>query len=117
MRVVAFIFAFLVLQPEFRLRLNVQQFEHKHPETLPTDPETWQSCCHDYDCVEALVTVGIIDDEWARVGIANFPLIRVKRDKIYPSKNGKSYFCTAARSLPPTEENILCVFVAKPSYV
>ena len=93
------------------------QFEHKHDPVLPTDKGLWDACCRNHDCVEATIHIKSIDKRWTEVAIANFPVLKVKRSRIYPSGNGKSYFCSFNRRIPPTDYSILCIFVVKPNYV
>jgi len=91
--------------------------EHYHPDKLPTTKEIWNSCCHENDCREAPLTVSFIDKETVEVAIADFKPFRMNASRVYPSKNGKSYFCTWGAVLPPTKDTIICVFYVKPSMV
>jgi hypothetical protein len=106
---ILFLFYSLAPAAEFRHGL--------HPDPLPAAPEVWASCCHENDCMEAPVQISKVDAEQTLVMIADFPGFRVRSDIVRPSENGRSYFCTRLAEIPPTAENILCVFYARPSYV
>ena len=84
---------------------------------IPTDFGTWQSCCSHKDCMEAPVTVDYHSTEWARVTIGEFPSFDLETRKIYPSKNGKDYFCRRDLSRPPDTRNTRCVFVGRAKQV
>jgi hypothetical protein len=81
---------------------------HHHPEVLPTDQGTWSACCHEWDCREISLSVRHIDQSWSEVAVDG-KLLRVDRDRVIPSENGRSYVCTRGGQ-PPTGENILCIF-------
>lgn len=96
------------------LVLLLAQFQHgSHPEVLPTDPMTWMSCCHDHDCMEASIAAQKLATGNYQVSVAHFPAFYASADKVRPSQNGKSYFCTRGAQIPPTRDNILCVFIAQ----
>ena len=99
------------------LFLLLAQLQHTpHPKILPTDPQTWQSCCHEHDCAESSILVQKLGNQY-RVSVANYPPIMVAGDRVHRSQNGKSYICTWGAQLPPTSENVLCVFYIDPSMV
>jgi hypothetical protein len=100
------------------LSVEAAEFRHGlHPDPLPAAPEVWSSCCHENDCMEAPVQISKVDAEQTLVMIADFPGFRARSDIVRPSQNGRSYFCTRMAEIPPTAENILCVFYTRPSYV
>ena len=78
---------------------------------IPTDHRTWQGCCSHRDCMEASISVDYRTEEWARVEIGDFPAFDLETRKIYPSNNGKDYFCRRDLSRPPDTRNTRCVFV------
>jgi len=91
---------------------QAQEYQHKHPQVLPTDKETWDSCCHDQDCMEAKhIEVQYLDDTWAIVQIDNFPTFKTERRKIKDSQNGKPYFCRFNVRTSPNDGNIICIFI------
>ncbi len=89
------------------------EFKHEHPQVLPTDEQTWMGCCHNQDCMPAPINVFDLDKDYAMVQVANFPMFKVKRDRIYPSMNGQGYFCRFDINLPPDADNIICIFVVR----
>lgn len=89
---------------------------HVHDPILPGPKELWNSCCSENDCRPAQISARPVGDDYV-VSVADYPPVRVKGDRVYRSENGKSYICTQMGELPPTNDNVLCVFLAKPSYV
>jgi hypothetical protein len=97
--------------------LNIAaQFEHKHDPILPAPEEVWNGCCHDSDCVRAEVSVMRVTEGFM-VAVAEFPIFFVPASKVHISQNGKSYICTFGKQLPPTTDNVVCVFIVRPNSV
>lgn len=89
---------------------------HVHPDILPTDEKTWYSCCHEQDCIEGKVRVLQRGEETTLVQVNDWPPFTMRTERVYPSKNGKSYFCRWNMEQPPSTGNTICVFVAGGSY-
>ena len=89
---------------------------HVHDPILPAPRELWNSCCHEQDCRQAQISARSIGDDYI-VSVADYPPVRVKGDRVYRSENGKSYICTQLGELPPTNDNVLCVFLAGDNYI
>ncbi len=99
--------AFYALLPLF---MQAGEFEHHHDAILPAPLEVWNDCCHEMDCFRAEVSVMRVAEGFM-VAIADFPVFFAPASKVKVSQNGKSYACTRRKELPPTTENIECVFI------
>lgn len=91
--------------------------DHYHPPVLPAPDDIWYRCCSNRDCREAQVKVSILNERRALVAVADYPPFVTDVDKLHESQNGRSYICTQNGDLPPTAENVLCVFWVKPAMV
>lgn len=92
-----------------------QEYPHaQYDLILPADEYTWNSCCHDQDCMQArdhIYTTPPDKEDIVTVQIDFFPPFKVQAKKVFHSQNGKAYFCTYNRELPPSTTNTLCVFI------
>jgi len=83
---------------------------------IPTDVNTWIGCCDHRDCWEAVVNVEFISEEVSSVRIDNHAPVLLGNKIIYPSLNGRDYYCRYDIEEPPSTENIRCVFDSKGRY-
>lgn len=84
---------------------------------IPTDEQTWRSCCDHRDCHEAQLQVRFKPNDKADVAITSYQVFELDAQKVMKSKNGRSYFCRYDVAKAPSTENVRCVFYGRPSYV
>ena len=92
-------------------------YQHRHDMPLPAPESLWNSCCHDHDCVPAPVSVQYLPANKVLVKVGDFNPVTVDSERVHASDNGKSYVCTLGAEMPPTADNLICVFYAKPNMV
>lgn len=90
--------------------------QHVHPEILPTDIATWNSCCHNRDCHEAAIQTMVLNQSTTLVKVNDYPSFTMPAANIMPSMNGRAYYCRPDINRPPSTDNIRCVFTAGGGY-
>ena len=88
---------------------------HVHDPILPAPKELWNSCCQEQDCRQAQISARQVGADYV-ISVAGFSPVKVKGDRVHKSENGKAYICTQLGE-PPTNENVLCVFLAGDNYI
>lgn len=79
---------------------------------IPSDRSTWNLCCGHEDCQESKrIRVSWLGEFLSMVYVEDYaPFVMPNKD-IHRSLNGKVYFCRIDIDEPPSDKNILCVFI------
>ena len=108
---IAFFLVLVILFPVFFLQTQDLISES----SIPTNSlSLWTDCCLHFDCLEG--EVGLIErgKSFSKIAIED-SIIVMDTHRIYPSINGKSYYCRHDVEEPPSYSNIRCVFLAVPT--